>query len=196
MSIRGRKLSIAGTAPGALVLAVATLLCYAVWHGVREQRLSHELIAQKGTSFVLTASQSSVLGAMKQAFADRRYRGMDLDEAASLAGLVPDWHPTNGFLLHNWGLPLKGGSGYGGTEPYIAYFHIVLVPLDDRKTLITVKTVYSKVLAGKRPSLHNLGYANRYRKVSPRPEEEWQVIVAVAAEMGLKVPIPTGQQQR
>ena len=78
--------------------------------GVHGGNPAVSLSNSNGTAGLFTASESTVLVAISNAFTTGNasnpagYRGMMLCPAAEQSYLVPNWHPTNGFVL----FPLMG----------------------------------------------------------------------------------------
>jgi hypothetical protein len=141
-----------------------------------------------GTSRVFPASAAETTAAITNAFANHRYRGMSLYNAAGQDYLVPGWHPSNGFALEP-ALSVDGsitnlpaGMLMKKSVPYVAYFHIVTTPLGTDATSVTVRTILAEVIDGKEPGVHG-GWANHYRKVHPMRQEEENVLAAVAEQL-------------
>lgn len=125
----------------------------------------------RGTTNVFDADQATVQSAVTNAFAGGRYNDMLLSRAAGHDYLERGWHPTNGFLL-------QPGPG----SPYQGYFHIVITPTVSNRTAVTVRTVKAEALAGKEPGVHG-GWAFHFRRISPIPKEETNVLSAVQAQL-------------
>ena len=135
-----------------------------------------------GTVRNFGASGAEVSLAIVNTFTNGHYRDMLLSAAVGSGDLVRGWHPTNGFLL-------QPGTG----SPYQGYFHIVAAPVATNQTQVTVQTILAEALAGKEPGVHG-GWAFHFRKIPPVPQEEEDVLAAIAAELDSEKPKPANNK--
>jgi hypothetical protein len=150
------------------------------------------IIKQQRHGRAFTASESTVLVAISNAFTTGNasnpagYRGMMLCPAAEQSYLVPNWHPTNGFVLFPLmgpiaSVPLQGRAQL--SVPYTAYFYLTTTPVDSSHTSVSVRTILAKVTDGKEVGVHG-GWANHERNVPPVKAEEDNVLIAVSNAVG------------
>jgi hypothetical protein len=140
-----------------------------------------------GTTRIFPVPENVILVAISNAFATSDdnpdgYRGMDLSPAAQFSYLVPNWHPTNGFVLFPLigpitNVPLSGQPP--ASVPYKACFNIATTSMNGSNTSVTVRTIYAKVIDGKEVGVHG-GWANHERDVPPVKAEEENVLNAVS----------------
>jgi hypothetical protein len=124
-----------------------------------------------GSVRAFEANEAEVDSAITNAFASGRYRDMMLSEAAGHDYLAHGWHPTNGYLL-------QPGTG----SLYQGYFHIVVTPVTTNQTKVIVRTIKAEAVDGKEPGLHG-GWAFHFREIHPVPQEETNILVAIAAQL-------------
>ncbi len=98
--------------------------------------------------------------------------------------LVPNWHPTNGYILYPSSpiasIPLDTGI----IVPYFGIFYVDPQSSNDMKqTTVTVRTLRAEVIDGTETGVHG-GVANHTRKIAPVRQEEENVLEAIAKELG------------
>lgn len=145
------------------------------------------LSGTNGTTEIFPASENTISVGISNAFATpyanpMGYRGMKLYSATEQSYLVPNWHPTNGFVLFPLIGPIANVPLRGRTQisvPYRACFNITTKAIDSTNTSVTVRTIFAKVIDGKEIGVHG-GWANHERDVPPVKAEEENVLVAIS----------------
>jgi hypothetical protein len=143
---------------------------------------------KNGSTRTLTAPEAEVELAAAGAFANARYRDMDLESSANETGVVPGWKETNGYVLIWLGpsagitnVPLDRAGKI--SVPYVAYFHIDFSPVTTNVTKVTVRTIRSEVIDGTEVLNIHGGNAFHFRKVPPVRQEEESVLAAIAEQL-------------
>jgi hypothetical protein len=170
---------------GAVISIAFALICGCA-SGVTGGKPQLELSNKSGTIRAFATNEPRVIECITNALGDFRYRGMQLCEASEASSLLPNSSLENGFVLRTIHEPIarvpldKNGNQW---VPYIAYFHISVVPVSNDLTRVTVRTILSEVIDGKEPFNFHGGTANHYRKVPAVREEEENVLDAIGARL-------------
>jgi hypothetical protein len=182
-----------------LILILAALVTLQVLtgcsRGVHGGDPALSLSNSNGTIRVLPADEHDVSTAISNAFGGQtqygfgRYHNMSLSLARQ-AFDGSEWYATNGFALSPSepiaNVPLHGGSAK--TVPYIAYFNITTKPVNQSNTMVTIRTIFPKVVDGEETGIHG-GWARHERDVPPVKAEEENVLNAISnALVALRTP--------
>lgn len=138
-----------------------------------------------GVKKIFNASEVQVVRATTNAFRLFKYHEMMLTGARGSDYLARGWYFMNGFALIPTlstlaNVPTRGLLGRRHL-PYVAAFHIVIIPQSTNVTMVRVRTVSSKLLDG--ITLTHSGTGRRSVDVPPIESEEQNVILAIVAEL-------------
>ena len=153
------------------LVILGLLMCVGITACTREVRGGDPAVplsSSNGINQVFPVPEATMLTAITNRF-ERGYRGMILYPALSESYLVPNWHPTNGYVLFPILGPIASVPLQGTKQvfvPYVAYFYIATFPVDSNRTKVQVRTVLAKVIDGKEVGVHG-GWANHDRVVPP-----------------------------
>ena len=124
-----------------------------------------------GSTRIFDASAAEVNSAVVNAFTNGHYCDMLLSQAVGSGELIRGWHPTNGFVL-------EPGTG----SLYRGCFHVVVTPAATNETQVVVRTLWAEAVDGREPGVHG-GWAFHFRKIPPDPQQERNVLWAVAEQL-------------
>jgi len=137
------------------------------------------------TSYVFAASISEVQDAIRKV----KCCGMALEfgnKALFSGDLLKQPGNGNDAYLHNFHDPIGDSEVYfakGRPLPYLAEFHIHLIPVDGSRTKVEVSTLKPEVIAGKTWwGVHGVP-ANIYVTVTPTTVEEYRILLEIGAAL-------------
>jgi hypothetical protein len=154
------------------------LLTLIVLSGTKELRA--QTTNATGTQQLFGVNQTEAATAVSNAFAQWRYKRMDL-VSAKKDGLVSGWHGTNGWILFPLDGPITVTPWKNSNElvPYIPTFYIYVQPIETNITAVVVRTIDARVIHGKETGVHG-GLANHEVNISPVLSEETNVLAAIS----------------
>lgn len=153
------------------------------------------------TTYVFNHPMTDVRLAIERAFRARSYRNLTLATKAediSFADSVfafPE-NQFDGFLfLTTRDLGVSDVYKFNG-EPsvYYANFHLHVEAVDERSTVVDVRTIDPSVVVGKGWSIH--GPASRFQRVKPTTIEEYEILRRIGEELGEVTMPPTRRPAR
>jgi len=137
------------------------------------------------TSYVFAASISEVQGAIRKV----KCCGMALEfgnRALFSGDLLKQPGSGNDAYLHNFHSPIGNSNVYvskGRPLPYLAEFHLHLIPIDQSHTRVEIFTFKSEVIAGETWwGVHGTP-ANIYVGVTPTTVEEYRILREIGAAL-------------